>query len=200
VRPEVHEVPGWGSRHPNFETILTRTKPGLILEVGSWLGGSAIHMAEICQKLNLETEIVCIDTWLGASEFYQDHTDPERYRSLNHQRGYPSVYYAFWQNVVDRRFTRVITPFPQTSQIAARLLKKWRVRADLIYIDGSHDEADVLSDLQAYGELLSPSGTIFGDDYTSHWVGVQNAVNRYVIDRGLSVDTKNPPHWEIVIP
>ena len=46
--------------------VIADVKPKLIVEVGTWKGASAIYMAKICRKLELNTEIVCIDTWLGT--------------------------------------------------------------------------------------------------------------------------------------
>ncbi len=51
------------------------------------------------------------------------------------------------------------------------------LRADLIYIDGSHEEEDVYQDLLDYTPLVAPGGVIFGDDWS--WTGVRDAVTRY---------------------
>jgi hypothetical protein len=49
------------------------------------------------------------------------------------------------------------------------------IRADLIYLDGSHDYEDVACDIAAYRPLLTPGGVLFGDDYDT-WVDVRQAV------------------------
>jgi predicted O-methyltransferase YrrM len=56
------------------------------------------------------------------------------------------------------------------------------VKADLIYIDGSHDEKDVYDDLSVYWDLLSPGGVVFGDDWP--WEQVSNAVKAFCADKG----------------
>ena len=38
---------GWGSTHPYFQKYIELLKPTLIVEVGTWLGGSAIHMGRL---------------------------------------------------------------------------------------------------------------------------------------------------------
>ena len=40
------------------------------MEVGSWTGGSALQFASRLQQLGPGNKLLCIDTWLGAPEFY----------------------------------------------------------------------------------------------------------------------------------
>lgn len=163
-------VPGWGSTDPIFARIIGETRPQRIIEVGTWLGASAIHMAGLC-----DAEIICVDTWLGAFEMWTDTSDLTRYGALSRQMGYPTIYAQFVANVTQAGVAHRIRPLPQTSQIAARLLRHWNVTADLVYIDGSHDEADVAADIAAYLPLVRPGGALFGDDFTT-WYGVRRAV------------------------
>jgi cephalosporin hydroxylase len=158
------DVHGWGSDAPIFAELIERLAPRLIIEVGSWKGASAIHMAGVCKRLGLDTTILCVDTWLGAVEFWDDQQDQERYQSLRLRHGYPQVYYTFLANVVRAGHQDTIIPFPQTSQIAARWLARRGVQADMIYIDASHDYDDVLADLHAYWPLVRPHGVLCGDD------------------------------------
>lgn len=44
------DMQGWSSTDPVFEEIIQQLKPRKIVEVGTWKGGSAIHMAELCKK------------------------------------------------------------------------------------------------------------------------------------------------------
>jgi len=169
---------GWGGDSPAFAELLAETKPAFIIEVGTWKGASAIHMASLLDQLDLpDTRILCIDTWLGALEFRADLTDPERFLALECRHGYPTVYYQFLANVCHAGQQHRIIPFPFPSNTAALWLLRTDVRADLIYIDGSHEEEDVAQDLLDYTPLLTPGGTIFGDDFD--WPGVRNAVTRH---------------------
>lgn len=76
-------------------------------------------------------------------------------------------------------------PVPNTSAIAARFLKRLGIVADAVYIDASHEEADVYEDLVHYWELLRPQGILFGDDWHAIWYGVICAVNRFARERKL---------------
>ncbi len=179
------DMAGWGSQSPAFDALLAERKPTRIIEVGTWKGGSAIHMATVARRLGLAPEIVCVDTWLGAVEFWTDQQDPERYLALRCRQGYPTVYYQFVANVLHRQCQDLITPFPQTSTIAALWFRRYGVTAELIYIDGSHEEDDVYADLVSYWDLVRPGGVLVGDDW--NWDGVRLAATRFAREQGLGV-------------
>lgn len=179
------DLHGWGSQSAAFRELIVARSPRLIIEVGTWKGGSALEMARILDEQKSTAAILCIDTWLGALEFWTDLADRERYGSLQLRNGYPSVYYQFLANVCHRSAQQRIVPFPQTSAIAALWLRYFDIRADLIYLDGSHEEEDVYDDLNAYWPLLTHGGTLFGDDYT--WDGVRIAVERFAREQGCNV-------------
>lgn len=166
------DVQGWGSDHSIFAELIEQVRPRVIIEVGTWKGASALHMASVCDALDLDTRILCVDTWLGAYEFIGAGGE----RDLQARYGWPHVYEQFLANVVSAGQQRRIIPFPQTSLIAARYFWHHQVRADLIYIDGSHDIDDVTADIRAYWRLLRKGGLLFGDDYES-FEGVRRAVN-----------------------
>jgi len=179
------DLQGWGSETPAFREILTQKRPKLIVEVGTWKGGSAIHMAEILATEKIDAHMVCIDTWLGALEFWTDHSDPDRYKSLRLKNGWPQVYYQFLANVVHKGHQARITPFPQTSATGAMWLAAFGIKADVIYVDGSHEEEDVYADVLGYWEALAPGGVLFGDDWG--WAGVRLAVQRFAGENGLTI-------------
>lgn len=176
--PLPEDLQGWNGTGEIFENWIQVLQPKTIIEVGTWKGQSAITMGNVVKKMGLETKIFCVDTWLGATEFYTTlaHT-PER--DLRKLHGYPQVYYQFLSNVVHHGLQEVIVPVPQTSANAARIFAHHGIVADLIYIDGSHEYDDVLQDLVMYWSLLSKGGVMFGDDYLS-FEGVRNAVKQFV--------------------
>jgi len=183
---------GWGGQSPAFRELIAAHQPRLIIEVGTWKGASAMEMAGACRDLGLTTQIVCVDTWLGALEFWTDHDDPERYGSLALQHGYPSVYYQFLANVCHAGHQDRIVPFPQTSSTAALWFRRFGLTADLIYVDASHEEEDVYQDLCSWWEVAGEDGLLFGDDWS--WDGVRLAVERFAAEEGRKI-TFNADKW-----
>jgi len=178
---------GWGSKSSAFGELVDRVRPRLIIEVGTWKGGSAIEMAGHLERLLLaDAAILCIDTWLGALEMWGDQEDANRYGSLNLKHGYPQLYYQFLANVCHHGMQARIIPLPLPSITAAQWLSLRGVRADLIYVDGSHEEEDVYADLADYWDLLASGGIIFGDDYC--WTGVKMAVDRFTSQNRLKLE------------
>ena len=123
-----------------------------IVEVGSWKGASAIHMAQTAGSLGLRPTVICIDTWLGTFEVvclvsYSQQSAP--------RNGWPLVYYQFLANVVRTGYGEQIVPLPQTSQIGLRLIRNSGIKPELIYVDASHDYIDVKQDLETSWECVA---------------------------------------------
>jgi Methyltransferase domain len=184
--PYPDDLQGWGSDDPIFAAVIDYVRPRLIVEVGTWKGRSAINMARLCRERGLATQIVCIDTWLGTIESYTwRDRNPMIHDSLRLRHGWPQIYYQFLANVVRHGFQDMITPLAQTSEIGARLLAHHKIVPDLIYIDASHDYADVYRDIVAFFNLLRLGGVLLGDDYLE-WEGVTRAVNE------IAAQSKHP--------
>ncbi|MEM7387324.1 MAG: class I SAM-dependent methyltransferase [Verrucomicrobiota bacterium] len=178
---------GWGSDSPAFAQFVKEAEQlSLVVEVGTWKGGSALQLGKALSESHPGARILCIDTWLGALEFWTDQKDPNRFGGLGLKYGYPTVYYQFLANVCHAGLQDRVIPFPQTSATAALWLRSHGVRSELIYIDGSHEEEDVYQDLNDYWEVLAPGGVIFGDDYT--WDGVRLAVQRFSREKSLEIE------------
>lgn len=181
-----------GEEHPLFAKLIAERRPRLIIEVGTWKGASAIRMAKLLQEQQLDAVVVCVDTWLGSLEHLTQAVKGWDIRpSLKH--GYPTLFYQFLANVVHSGCQDVIVPIPNASITAARWLVKQGIQADLIYIDGSHEEDDVYQDLVHWWRVLRPGGVMFGDDWHAYWYGVICGVNRFAkeYNRRLQVaDTK----------
>lgn len=172
---------GWNGDRPIFPTLVNDIKPKLVIEVGSWMGLSAVNLATSLKQQGLtNSSLVCIDTWLGSEEHWRD---PELRKHMELENGFPTFYKRFMTNIVKAECESMVVPLPMPSQIAAKYLKAYSLKADLIYIDGSHEQKDVYDDLTAYWDLLAPGGAIFGDDWT--WDSVSNAVKAFCAGEGV---------------
>ncbi|MEO8558392.1 MAG: class I SAM-dependent methyltransferase [Rhodospirillales bacterium] len=178
------DLQGWGSNHPVFERMIDQLKPRLIVEVGSWKGASAIHMAQLMKQKGLSGEIVCIDTFLGSPEHW---TNPEFRPGLRLKHGQPRLYDQFISNIVHSGMQDIITPFAISSTAAAVVLARANVRPELIYIDASHEYEDVKRDLELYWQLLAPGGVMLGDDFLPMWYGVIRAASEFAKTYGLDL-------------
>ena len=180
---------GWGSGHPWFAELITDLKPRLIIEVGSFLGGSAINMGATVKALGLhDSAVICVDTWLAEEILW---SMPEHRVKLKHTFGTPCFYYTFLSNILDRQLQDTVVPLRMPSVSAARYLAKLGITAKLIYIDGSHEEGDVLRDLELYWDRLEPGGVMLIDDYepgVPMFEGLVRDVNKFAKQRKLKVE------------
>lgn len=171
---------GWNGDSGIFPALIQQLRPSLIIEVGSWMGQSAANMASSCKALGLEdAAVICVDTWLGSKEHWRD---PNLVQHLELKNGYPTFHKRFMTNMVNAGVSDRVLPVPMPSQIAASYLKDFGLQAELIYVDGSHDEKDVFDDLMAYWDLCAPNGFIFGDDWP--WLQVSSAVKAFCAEKG----------------
>jgi hypothetical protein len=175
-----------------YEHFIKMLKPSLILEIGSYLGYSAVQMAKEVKRLELKnTKIICIDTWLGSVDYYFYNRDPKSVqgrKDFGYENGYPTLYHKFLSNVIESEMQDVIRPFPFPSTIAAKILKKvlveeLKIQPEIIFVDGCHEEYDVFFDCFYYYDILKEGGVMWGDDWT--WESVRNGVMRFVNDNGL---------------
>ena len=172
------DLRGWGSSSPVFEILIIDNRPKIIIEVGTWNGSSAITMAKHAQEHELETTIICIDTWLGSPEH---RIDADYRESLHLKHGFPRIYYQFLANVILSDMQHCIVPLPQVSISACRWLTQMGFcdklgKADLIYIDADHTFNSVYPEITEFWNLLAPGGIMFGDDYNDAWPEVKQAV------------------------
>jgi len=125
----------------------------MILEIGSFEGRSAVFFAE---RLDAGGKLLCVDTWMGGKE----HTEQDM------------------SGVIDRfkhNITMAATERPEISieayqgnsySFLAKLIEgNAHGTFDLIYIDGSHQASDVLTDACMAFPLLKKKGLMVFDDY-----------------------------------
>jgi predicted O-methyltransferase YrrM len=186
------DLQGWGSNSPIFEAVISLIRPSRVVEVGTWKGASAIHMAELMRKQNIVGKIVCVDTWLGTVNTWLER---EGANFTPMKNGRPTVYEQFLANVIHSGHTKTIIPFPVDSITAADFMAQKQLQADVIYLDAGHDYEHVMSDLKAWWPVLRPGGLMFGDDYHVMWHGVVRAVHAFAEAHGLNVLTRFQDKW-----
>jgi hypothetical protein len=207
----IQDIHGW--MDPQFSNVFEniiisrdRKEPLTIIEVGSWKGLSCITMANSVKKMGFtNVNIIAIDTWLGAPEFWTWGIDDlSRGGSLKLENGYPSVFRTFTKNIKFSDNHDIVAPFPISSIQAIDVLNFYKITADVIYIDASHEYEAVKNDISGYWGLLKNNGSIIGDDYTkTHWPGVVKAVDEFPIKANITgvvwrIDKTQPVNRKIV--
>lgn len=130
-----------------------------ILEIGSWEGRSATWFLETYP----DASIVCVDTFRGSEEHAGLDVDAVKRRFLNNTE-------IFGERVVLRE--------GESSKVLFGLQPE---SFDVVYVDGSHAEHDVLMDLVMAFGLLKEGGVMLVDDYAHpEFYGVTAAVHAFV--------------------
>lgn len=181
-----------------FKSIIHRVKPNIIIELGSFLGYSALKMMDECISLNLSTKCICVDTWLGGSDHlinYSRGTDSTFFKYHNLKNGISGVFDQFCINVVNKSYDKNIIPLPNTTDNAFVYLNTFNIKSDLIYVDASHTEEQTYKDIKNYYSLLNSEGVMFGHDI--NWEGVKNAVEQFCQENDLTYKSYYNKYWEI---
>ena len=184
------DIQGWNSINSIFEDVVRSIKPRVVIDVGVWKGGSTLYLADLMRQYGVDGAVIGVDTFLGSPEHWD--RDGEFSESLKKRHGFPLLYYQFISNVIHCRHTERVIPLPQSSENAAVILRRAKIKADVIHVDAAHEYGPVRRDLDFYWELLQPGGYLIGDDYTSAWPGVIRAANDFAADIGLTLRLSPP--------
>jgi Methyltransferase domain len=137
---------------------------GVIVEVGCFKGKSLTFLVEELQQLGRSDVYVhAVDNWAGV----KDVTGLALATEFLHNLG--ATQYPIWVH-------------SEASVRAAQIFETGKV--DFVWIDGSHEEADVYADLCAWWPTVKYGGEMGGHDYSSHG-GVQQAVDRWCRERNM---------------
>ena len=140
------------------------------VEVGAFLGKSAVYMAvEIINSVK-NIKFDCIDHWEGSEE----HNDNDE---VNLER----LYEDFLENI--KPVKDIINPIRANSIDASKLYKPNSL--DFIFIDASHDTDSVKADLTYWMPRVKEDGVIAGDDLNNE--GVANAVKWFFDNEKLEI-------------
>jgi hypothetical protein len=167
-----------------WEHIFKQANPKVIVEVGSWMGASALTLASFLKDNGGAGIVICVDTWLGSWEHMTDSIPDGCFQY--YKNGYPTFFYQFLANICNNNMQDVVLPMPNTSTNAARFLEG-RIQADMVYIDASHFEDDVYNDCTYYWKILKPGGILVGDDWGTDWYSVICGVNKFAREKDLKI-------------
>jgi hypothetical protein len=166
-----------------------------IIEVGSWAGSHALHLAGQLWSAN---RIYCVDTWAGTPV----KNGPDSTTAIASAIGPDQVYRVFLKNVREKLFNPII-PCRGSSKFWASV---WPHPVAAIFIDADHSYAGVKEDLAGWWPHVRPGGLFCGHDYHL-FPGVKQAVDEWVKAQGLGLIVEEQcwfvtkpaageiPHW-----
>jgi len=188
LRPR--RIKGWGSTATVFERLIKEVRPRTIVELGTFLGASALHMAALARDLGLNTQVLCVDDFRGWPGFRQ------KFRDIQILNGDVMLFYQFMQNVASMNLTGTVVPVPYSTAVVLRALCEWGIYADLVEVDAAHDFHSAWADINAAYAILRPGGVMFGHDYHTMMDnrGVRRAVNLFAKLKKLRVEPDGQ-HW-----
>jgi predicted O-methyltransferase YrrM len=166
---------GWFNHGPQVLTLLNTVQPKVVVELGSWLGQSAIAMARMVRRWG--GTVTCVDTWCG--ELDENGASPEPSGKS------PLMLLSCARAMVQAGVSSSIRLIPAMTVEAA---KHWQGPIDLLYVDAGHGYSDVMADLEAWVPHVRPGGVIAGDDYEHpRYPGVKFAWDDFERAHGLSL-------------
>lgn len=148
--PEYNFTVDWFSRAAiSWNGILghLRDQPIQCLEIGSYEGRSATWLAENILT-HPDSRIYCIDPWMSMENFPFDYVCAEA--RFDHNKS------------VCQNGDRIIKMRGTLATLHQDYLPD---NLDFIYIDGSHEARDVMTDFVLAFPLLKPGGILIFDDY-----------------------------------
>jgi predicted O-methyltransferase YrrM len=173
-------TPGWFHHGPTILELVERHKPKVCVELGTWLGASAIPVARSVARWG--GTLTCVDTWAGDLS------------------GAPDIPPAPWMLVACARNILSAGVGANVRLIPARTLEAaaaWTEPIDYLYIDAAHDYDSVRVDLHAWVPKVKPGGLILGDDYGNRvFAGVRQAWDEFeqTTCREFTRYQSTPPH------
>jgi hypothetical protein len=137
-----------------------------ILEVGSWLGSTAMAMADASTMARVH----CVDTWEGSPT---DMTG-EMAELAHKEDGEDAVYQEFLRRIGERK-DKTIFPWKGTSEENAK--KHWD-QFDIIFIDAEHTYEALKAQILEWWPHLKDDGVMCGHDFSVQgYDGVGQAVH-----------------------
>jgi predicted O-methyltransferase YrrM len=145
----------WQERIILYKMVTSLNPRKVLVEIGSYLGGSGYFLAAGAAEGDSDTSLFCIDTWMndGMSEGQRD------------------TWIEFNENV--SRFSSIIIPCRGGSKEIAQTFSR---EIDLLFIDGDHTFDGCMRDVESWLPLVRSGGIVLFHDYG--WAdGVQKVVH-----------------------
>lgn len=174
------KIPGWFNHQAKVLELVEQYRPKVCVELGTWLGASAIPIARSIARWG--GTLTCVDTWAGE---LNDDGGSEGGKP-------PLMLVSFARAVVEAGLSN-IRIIPAMTVEAAR---SWDTPIDFLYVDADHSHLGCWNDLAAWTPHVKRGGLIAGDDYDHpRYPGVKQAWDDFVQRTGtpLTRYQSSPP-------
>ena len=138
-----------------------------IVEIGAFKGGSTCCFAFGC--LGTGKHVYSIDTFDG-NDVDLEHRD---------------FFDEYWRNVRRFELADYVTP---CRSLSSEVAEAWDRPIDLLFVDGSHEDDDVVADFDGFFRHVTPGGIVAMHDVDDQWPGVEKAWRLNVKDLLTNVD------------
>lgn len=206
----VKDIPGW-SPLDQLMALFTLAYssshlPGDILELGSWCGRSAVALG-MAAKLTGKGKVHCVDLFPAKNDWYQNtdgtysfvvDIDGKKYRAYGDQTVWAEPFLRDIKPMYER-FNGTLEAFSEAMSANELNGQVFSYRADLegfskkapsdfalrlAFIDGDHSYTAIAKDIEIVERYLLSGGWICFDDAFSSYDGVNEAIQRHIIDSG----------------
>ncbi len=164
------DIPGYSGFLPLYDEAVAHFGDGAVfVEVGVALGHSIAYLArKVIDAKHTRTRIYAVDPWGGYARNGEQQAALGEDGSTGDFRLFLDQMIAHAPEELER--IRIVRA---ESVEAARLFKNGTV--DMALIDGAHDYASVLEDIDAWVPKIIHAGWLCGDDHEPNYPGVERA-------------------------
>lgn len=165
------DIPGWFTWEPLYKRMVDNAKDGAVLvEVGVFLGKSAIYMAQQIKESGKRIQFICVDPW------------DRDVSGISVKEAGGSFFPQFISNVKACGVYSFLSAVEMESWKAAEYILESLAKVDFVFIDAEHDYVSVKSNIKEWIPNMRPGGVIAGHDYTLN-VDTKRAVDCVFGDR-----------------
>jgi predicted O-methyltransferase YrrM len=169
-----HELNRQRSMFPREYEELTKyvLKPGVYVDIGTWMGYSARAIARTALDRNLEISVIAIDPQgLETSGAYRKFVEP---------LGLATTLPFLLKNLEEWDLLKTVHPYCQRSRDVATHAELCPFsEVQLVVVDGSHRYADAKDDFELWYPFVVPGGYMAFHDY-QHIPGPTEVVDNFV--------------------
>lgn len=210
IEEAVQDIPGW-SPIDQLLTLFTLAYTsadiaGDILELGSWCGRSAVVLG-MAARLTGNTKVHCVDLFPEKKDWFKNPdgtysftvningrvvgaygeqtvwAEPyERDIAPVYER-YSGTWEAFNASIAENDLSKQVIPIKgDLKSFVSTTPADFKLR--MAFIDGDHSYEAVANDIAIVERFLVPGGLICFDDAFSSYVGVNEAIEKHIINGG----------------